>query len=116
MLPRKQIKKSEEKQQDFRALVLKSKALSPAQKNALECKDLKGFKEFWALTNNSKAGFDQNHETGYKKHVRRFEESADDVCRFMDNFSPIVNAVKDLAHPYGGIAVGVISILFTVKY
>ena len=41
--------------------------------------------------------------------------SAAAVQPFMKDFSPIIDIVKDFGAPYGGIALGTVSLLFAVK-
>jgi hypothetical protein len=113
-LQRKSIQASENEQRQFKEFVAGSKAFSPAEKAAIEFNSMAKFNAEWARVNTSKSTFDHNHEKGVGLAARKYQESAGVVIGFMDSFSPILEIVKDFAAPYGGMAIGVISILFTV--
>lgn len=74
------------------------------------------FKEYWEETNSAKEHFDRSHEKGCGLWAKRYQSSAAFVQPFLDDFSPIVNIVKDFGAPYGAVAVGTMSLLFAVSF
>lgn len=114
--PRKAIEISENEQSQFKELVATSKNFSKTEKAVIEYKTVAEFDTFWQLTNSAKEEFDQSHERGCGLCMRRYQSSAVVAQSFMEDFSPIINIVKSFAAPYGGMAVGTISILFAVGF
>jgi len=47
---------------------------------------------------------------------RNYQGAAVMIRSFVKDFSPIIDVVKDFAAPYGGMAVGTISVLFVVRF
>ena len=92
-----------------------SAAFSDYEKAALKVDSADAFVEYWQDTISAKTQFDHSHEKGCGLWVKRYQSSADLVLPFIQDFSPIVQIVKDLGAPYGGAAVGVVSLLFTVS-
>lgn len=72
------------------------------------------FNTFWQKTNRAKQDFDQRHQRGCGLWLNKYQASAVEVQNFMDDFSPIIDIVQAFGTPYGGLAVGTISILFIV--
>ena len=72
------------------------------------------FDAFWKQTNDAQEEFDERHEKGCGLFSKSYQSSAVVARSFMRDFSPILEIVKDFAAPYGGLAVGTISVLFVV--
>ena len=102
-------------QDQFKQSVVSSKLFSETEKSALECDTVAKFGIFWEQANNTRMAFDRSHEKGCGLLAKRYQISAVLVHDFMDAFSPIIDVVKDFGAPYGGFAIGTISILFAAR-
>ena len=109
------VETSEREQKDFRSWVMKSKTLSEDEKAALKIDSVEAFHGYWKRTRKVQDSFENSHEKGCGLWVRRYQETAAFVLPFMDDFSPIIRIVKDFGAPYGGAAVGTLSLLFAVS-
>ena len=92
-----------------------SKSYTSAEKTAISLRTANEFVKFWNQTRATKERFDKNHDTGLGRAARGVQSSAAAAGEFMHEFSPIINIVKDFGAPFGGIAVGVVSMFFTVS-
>ena len=92
-----------------------SKEFSESEKAAFEVDSVAAFSDYWQKTNSAKEDFDRSHEKGCGLWAKRYQSSAALIQPFLDDFSPIVKIVKGFGAPYGGIAVGTISLLFAVS-
>ena len=113
--PRKAVETSENAQVHFKDLVVASKKFSENEKAAWKVDSVAAFKDYWEEVNSAKEKFDRSHEKGCGLWGKRFQSSADTIQHFLDDFSPIIQIVKDFGAPYGAIAVGTISLLFAVS-
>lgn len=111
---RKQLEASETVQNEFKQWVVESKRFSEHEKSAISLESPTNFDEYWQNTNNAKNTFDRSSDKGCGLWTRRYQSSAAAVQPFMKDFSPIIDIVKDFGAPYGGIALGTISLLFAV--
>lgn len=109
------IETSEKEQVQLREWVTMSKGFSDGEKAALRVDSSDAFNSFWQRTENAKEEFDRSHEKGSGALGRRYQSAASLILPFMEDFSPIVQIVKDFGAPYGGLAVGTISLLFAVS-
>ncbi|EME79080.1 uncharacterized protein MYCFIDRAFT_177748 [Pseudocercospora fijiensis CIRAD86] len=69
---------------------------------------------FWV--DKSKAAtsdWDDKHKRGWRLWVKRYQDFSKAASKFLQDFGPIVAIVK-AAGPYGELAIGIISVLFTV--
>ncbi|KAH0840518.1 hypothetical protein FOPE_05769 [Fonsecaea pedrosoi] len=110
----KAIKASEIEQTRFRKLVATSKIYSQTEKNAADISSVTDFYAFWDKTVEARKDFEDSHERGCGLWTRKYQDAASVVRSFMKDFAPIVDVVKDFAAPYGGFAMGTISVLFAV--
>ena len=94
---------------------MNSKNLSEDEKAALEIDSMDSFYGYWDRTKTAQDSFDHSHENGCGLWGRRYQRSAAFVLPFMDDFSPIIRIVRDLGAPYGGAAIGTLSLLFAVS-
>ncbi|KAL8692666.1 MAG: hypothetical protein Q9218_002366 [Villophora microphyllina] len=99
---------SEIEQVQFREWVETSKGFSEDERKALNIDSADTFNEFWTDANKAKESFDRGHEKGCGLWGRHYQDSAALILPFMNDFSPIIQVVKDFGAPYGGIAVGAI--------
>lgn len=90
------------------------KGFSDDEKEAVEVKNAE-FREYWNRVTMAQRNFDGNHEHGCGLLVRHYQASASVVLAFMDEFSQLVNVVKDRVPGYGGMAIATISLLFVVS-
>ena len=114
MSDREILKNSEDNQKKFRDYVEKSKDFSSIEKRAISIDSQSAFEEYWRNVNNAREDFDLGHEKGCGLFGRRFQGAVTSVEPFFNEFSPLIDAVKNFGAPYGGLAVGTISILFVV--
>ncbi|EXJ82359.1 hypothetical protein A1O3_06172 [Capronia epimyces CBS 606.96] len=110
------IQRSEAEQINFQKTVATSKSYSATEKTAFSLSSAQEFHDFWEQTIQAKGEFDDSHEQGCGLRVwaRQYQNAASVVQSFMKDFSPIIDVVRDCAGPYGGLAVGTISVLFAV--
>ena len=94
MLCRKTLENSEKQQNQFKGWVVASNRFSENERAALKLDSVATFNDYWRETNNARASFDRSTE---------------------NDFSPIVQIVRDFGAPYGGLALGTISLLFVVS-
>ena len=94
---------------------MKSKTFSEYEQAALKIDSVDAFHSYWERTIKAQDSFENSHENGCGLWARRYQSSATFVLPFMDDFSPIIRIVKDLGAPYGGAAVGTLSLLFAVS-
>lgn len=112
---RNSVETSEKELVQFKGWVVGSKEFSENEKAAFKVDSVAAFSDYWQKTNSAKEDFDRSHEKGCGLWAKRYQSSAAFVQPFMDDFSPIVEIVKDFGAPYGGVAVGTISLLFAVS-
>jgi hypothetical protein len=91
-----------------------SKDFSADEKRAVQWDTLIEFKKHWAEANQAKYNFDSSHEKGRGLWSKRYQSLSTVVQSFMEDFSPVVEIIKDFGAPYGGVALGTISLLFVV--
>ena len=115
-LSRETVIRLENEQKEFKNLIASSKEYSEIEKNAINVTTVAEFKDFWQNTKDAKEDFDRSHEKGCGLCSKTYQSSAVVVGNFMDDFSPILDIVKNFAAPYGGMAVGTISVLFVVGF
>ncbi|KAL9004060.1 MAG: hypothetical protein Q9188_003095 [Gyalolechia gomerana] len=108
------INKSEHEQREFKELVVNSKAYSKAEKAAISFHTFEEFDAFWTRANDDKEDFDKSHQRGCGLFSKRYQHAAAQAQSFAKDLSPIIDLVKNFAAPYGGIAVGTVSVLFVV--
>ena len=93
---------------------MQSKEFSDDEKIAVQYNTLAEFKKHWVKATEIKSEFDSSHEKGRGLWSKRYQNLATIVQSFMDDFSPLVEIIKDFGAPYGGVALGTISLLFVV--
>ncbi|PON20334.1 hypothetical protein TGAM01_v210776 [Trichoderma gamsii] len=109
------IQKTDEEQKELYDFISKHSHFSKEEKYALRIDSVSSFEKQWNLTVDSRGKFEACHDHGVGLAARRaqqFVESAYDVLQHVD---PIVQLVKDFGAPYGGMAIGTISFLFTTE-
>lgn len=110
----KAVETSENAQVHFKDCVVASKGFSENEKAALKVDSVAAFKDYWEETNSAKEKFDRSHEKGCGLWAKRYQSSAAVIQPFVNDFSPIIQIVRDFGAPYGAIAVGTMSLLFAV--
>ena len=108
------VKRSDDDQKVLRDFVKKDHRFSKEEKAALDIDSVDAFDIFWNSVLQSQNKFEETHKKGAglaMRKVQDFGASASDIVQHMD---PIVQIVKDFGAPYGGMAIGTITFLFTV--
>ncbi|EXJ70040.1 uncharacterized protein A1O5_07113 [Cladophialophora psammophila CBS 110553] len=105
---------SENEQTRFKQIVATSKNFSGTEKNAVNIKSAAEFYAFWEETVEARKNFEDGHEKGCGLWSKNYQSAASVARSFMKDFSPIVEVVKNFAAPYGGMAIGTISVLLAV--
>ena len=83
---------------------------------AVQCRSYEDFVTFWtAASGRAEKEYVSRHQRGWRKWTRRTQSLGEDAAGFMKDFSPIVDLIKDCGAPFGGLAVGTLSLLFTVS-
>lgn len=95
-------------------MVEASKGFSETEKAAIKLDTVEKFYIFWERAHNEQGAFDRSHERGCGLWSKRYQSSAAIIQGFMEDFSPVIKIVQDFAAPYGGMAVGTMSVLFAV--
>lgn len=88
--------------------------LSQREQAALQLSSEEAVAAFWEQTLGAKASFDADHSHGIGKASRKTNEFMASAFDLLQGFSPMVDMIKDVASPYGGLAIGTISFLFAV--
>ena len=96
-------------------MVVASKGFSEFEKAAFTVESVAAFEDYWRTSNMAKANFDHSHEKGCGLWTKRYQSSAAFIQPFMNDFSPIIQIVRDFGAPYGAVAVGTMSLLFAVR-
>jgi hypothetical protein len=110
----KRIEKSETEQKQFKEWVMQSKVFSEDEKRAVQYNTLVDFKKYWAQANEAKSDIEASHKKGRGLQSKRYQSFSTAVESFMEKFSPLIEIIKDFGAPYGGVALGTISLLFAV--
>ncbi|KAJ5817754.1 hypothetical protein N7447_007762 [Penicillium robsamsonii] len=105
------IKKSDEAQYALRGYVHEHGKFSEKEKIALKLESVESFGRFWTSTQDAKQKFDAGHHNGIRSEMQSFASSA---CDILQNLEPILTLIKDFGAPYGSMAIGTISFIFTV--
>ncbi|KAM3072727.1 hypothetical protein ACMFMF_007060 [Clarireedia jacksonii] len=107
-------KKLEDSQAQFKDFVSNSKTYTKIEKEAIDIDSKERFEAFWKCVNDEKRKFDKNHQKGCGLFSKRYQKTGVAVEGFIQDFSPILDIVKNFASPYGSLAFGTISVLFAV--
>ncbi|KAL4958494.1 hypothetical protein BDW69DRAFT_154166 [Aspergillus filifer] len=105
------IKDSDNAQQKFHAYVKRSRKYHEGEKKALELTSIDDTMKSLART---KCKYDEQRKYGVKRLQKRTAESAAAFSDILDNMRSILEATKNLAAPFGGLAVGTVCFFFTV--
>lgn len=108
------VRKSDHDQREFKNLVATSRDYSETEKAVFKFDTFTEFDAFWKKTNDAKEDFDRRHEKGCGLWSKSYQSSAVVARSFMKDFAPIIDIVRDFGAPYGGMAVGTVSVLFAV--
>lgn len=105
----------EERQKIFHSSIQKKKGDRIDEKGAIECKTYEEFAIYWAtVAGSAETRLSSGRRKGWRKWSKRYQSFAKGVDGFMKDFSPIVEIIKGVYPPFGGIAIGTISALFVV--
>jgi hypothetical protein len=115
IIHRKRIEELENEQRQFREWVMQSSDFSEDEKKAIHYNTLAEFKEYWGKAIETKSQLESCHEKERGLTSKRHRSFAAIVKRFMENFSPVIQIIRDFGAPYGNSAIGTISVLFVVS-
>ncbi|KAJ5928276.1 hypothetical protein N7466_007232 [Penicillium verhagenii] len=105
------VKRSDEAQHALRKFIHKKHTFSEEEKSTLDFNSVEAFEDYWGLTWKAKEKFGAAHNSEVRSEIQSFVSSA---CGIMKSLDPIVALVKDLGAPYGSMAIGTISFVFTI--
>ncbi|KAK6495010.1 hypothetical protein TWF481_003038 [Arthrobotrys musiformis] len=109
------VKDSDIEQQKFHAFVnSQAGKFSEEEKSTLQIDSFDAFEKFWNKTLDTRQNFEANHEHGVGLAARTAQNFAASVYDILQHVGPLVEVVKDLGAPYGGMTIGTISFLFIV--
>lgn len=107
---------SQAQQEQFRNTVSTSALYSKTAKAVVQFNTIEQFNNFFLEpTQNAQSDFDKDHERGPKSLARAYQSLSVKAMDFMNQFSPVLELVQACGAPYGGIAVGIVSVLFVVS-
>ncbi|KAM0258111.1 hypothetical protein ACHAQJ_004016 [Trichoderma viride] len=109
------IRKSDEEQKELHSFVSNRGQFSAEEKHALQIESVSEFEKYWNLTTDSKSKFEASHENGKGLARQKVQDFAVSAYNVLQQIAPIVQLVQNFGAPYGGIAIGTISFLFTIK-
>ncbi|RYP48746.1 hypothetical protein DL768_005403 [Monosporascus sp. mg162] len=105
---------SEDKQRQLREKVGKTRKFTQEEQSALSIDSKEAFKSFWEAALDAKVAFDTEHEHGARRLSKGATNLAASAYGILQDFSPMVDIVKDCGAPYGSMAIGTICFLFAV--
>lgn len=107
---------SEHEQSAFCQLVESSRRFSNNEKAVLQFKTVDEFHIFWENAKGIKRDFEASNEDGVRRFAQESRGLATTASKILSDLSPMLNLIQDIAAPYGGMAVGVISFVFAVCF
>ncbi|KAK7433892.1 hypothetical protein Landi51_13763 [Colletotrichum acutatum] len=108
------LQQSDKDQKELRVFASNSKVFFPEELAILNVQSVAEFEQPWKLAIESKKRLEtrRNHGIGkWKQKVQRGLSSAHDILQHID---PIIQIVQTVGAPYGCMAIGTISFLFTI--
>ncbi|RYP63895.1 hypothetical protein DL771_009070 [Monosporascus sp. 5C6A] len=105
---------SEDKQRQLRERVGKVRTFTQEERSVLSIDSKEAFKAFLEAALDAKATFDTEHEHGAGRLSKGATSLAASAYGILQDFSPMVDIVKDCGAPYGSMAIGTICFLFAV--
>lgn len=109
------IEKSDQDQLRLREYVRGHQDFTADEQATLDINSVDAFQHIWGVTVKSKAATEERRKRGSKRvgqSALDFVAAASDILNYM---GPILNLIKDIGAPYGGMAIGTVSFLFTVS-
>ncbi|KAI0897172.1 hypothetical protein F4806DRAFT_495680 [Annulohypoxylon nitens] len=107
------LEKSDQEQKALREFVSSHDRYSQGEKRALHFDSVVAFNKAWDVALNARGEFEANHAPESTARILLSSSAtAYDILQHMD---PILRLVKDFGAPYGGMAIGTISFLFTIR-
>ena len=110
----KRIEQCESQQKTLRYIAQNKQRFSGEERSALRIQSQKAFEEFWDSTLDNKTGFDKRHEQGIGRATKNAANIAASAHDIVQNFSPLVDMIKDFGAPYGSMALGTICFVLVV--
>jgi hypothetical protein len=108
------VKRSDSDQRTLRGFIEHAGKLSPKEKAALNVHSVPEFRRFWTSTLDAKKAFENSHSHGVGLAGKQFQSVASYAVDILQNMDPLIQIIKDFGAPYGGMAIGTISLLFAV--
>ncbi|KAK3399129.1 hypothetical protein B0T20DRAFT_351096, partial [Sordaria brevicollis] len=99
----------------FRGYVLGHPQFSADEQAALKIESVAAFHQAWSDTVKWKIATEERRKHGSRrvgKFAQDFVVAASDIMSYM---GPILNLIRDIGAPFGGMAIGTVSFLFTVQ-
>ncbi|RYP03960.1 hypothetical protein DL765_010351 [Monosporascus sp. GIB2] len=108
------LRESEDKQRRLRENVGKTRKFTRDEQSALNIDSKEAFEDFLRAALDAKVVFDKEHEHGAGRLSKGATSLAASAYDILQDFSPMVDIVKDCGAPYGSMAVGTFCFLFAV--
>jgi hypothetical protein len=113
-LHRRIVKKSEAEQEQLRSFVETSGKFDSREKRSFQVDSAAAFARFWNETFDAQHDFEKDHEHGVGRVARAAQNIASSGYDLLSQLQPVVELVRNLGQPYGGIAIGTITFFFAV--
>lgn len=111
------IKSSQTQQEQFQRIVRSRKEYSSTAREVVQFNSVEQFNNFFLKpTQDAQAKFENDHEHGAGLLAKGYQNMSTKALNFVNQFSPILQMVESCGYPYGGLAIGTISVLFTVSF
>ena len=112
---RSMLRESERKQKEFRSLVRNHGGFSEDEKSALQVDSVAAFDTVWKSVIDSKTTLEASRGHGIRKGVQKTQNFFASTSEILQHLEPMLELVRNLGAPYGGMAIGTISFLFIVR-
>ncbi|CAI6341352.1 unnamed protein product [Periconia digitata] len=111
---RKQVQECENQQQQIRDLVNNKRKFTDNERGALNITTIEAFQSYWDTTLNEKMQFDKSREKGVARAGKKVTNGLASAQEIVENFNPLMEIVKSLGAPFGGMALGTLCFVLVI--